>query len=505
MTPPKSIIILGGGTAGWMAANLLAHHWSDRGVKITLIDSADIGIIGVGEGSTPQLKAFFDILGVTERQWMPQCNATYKLGINFEGWSNRHGFDRYFHPFQSELDGQILPAFYYNALARRTARNVPAHPDLFFLPTKLARMGNGPIAKNGYPHQLSYGYHFDAHLVGQFLKKLALDRGVRHLDRKINSASLNTMGEIDAIIDEDGGEYRADFFIDCSGFRALLIQKSLNEKFISYGDMLFNDSAVVMPTLPAMAADKGPNNYTGARALSSGWLWNIPLTNRTGNGYVYSSHYQSDDKAEIEFRTEIGALEDKGHVRHLKMKVGRVENSWVKNCMALGLSQGFLEPLEATAIHIVLATMEKFIAQYNNPENTDIADAQAIFNEDIGRRYDGICDYIVAHYKLNQRHDTQYWRDNAQNQNLSPSLKQIITTWFTAGDLTREIGRQNISSYYSSLSWHCLFSGYGIFPMEDKMIPAGDDIRHYDMQEIENFLADHADNFPSHAELLGKL
>jgi tryptophan 6-halogenase len=487
-------VILGGGTAGWMTACLLAKAWPQH--QITLVESPDIGIIGVGEGSTPQLRSFFQTLGISERDWMPKCNATYKNGISFHGWSERPGFEGYFHPFQTVLDPQTAPAFFFHTRARRTGRDVWAHPDRFFLSAQLAAKRLGPVPDPSFPHDVAYGYHFDAHLVGQVLRDHAVAvLGVRHMKRTIRDVMLAADGSVSHLLANEDEKIDGDFFVDCSGFRGAILQQALGERFISFGDNLFNDAAVAMPT----PNDSGVTPCeTRATALEAGWAWRIPLTNRAGNGYVYSSAYKSADEAEAELRTHLGLLESDTLARHLKMKVGRVENSWVKNCLAVGLSQGFIEPLEATALHIVQATVEGFIKAFGTGDRTH-------FNRMIGARIDGIRDYIVAHYKMNQRSSSDYWRDNAANQLLSDSLKGVMTSWYTGGDLVAEINAQDIGKYYAPLSWHCLLGGYGTYPADIKMRAAETGLDVIDMTEIDDFMARCTRNFRSHDVQLAEL
>lgn len=492
-------VILGGGTAGWMTACLFAKHWPQH--QVTVVESPDIGIIGVGEGSTPQLKAFFETLGVTESEWMPQCNATYKAGISFHGWSERPGFESYFHPFHTQLDSFSEPQFTFHTRARRTGRDVWAHPDRFFLPARLAAGRLAPVPAENFPFEIGYGYHFDAVLVGQFLRGHATrNLGVRHLERTIREVLLDTEGNVQALQTADDELIQGDFFVDCSGFRGAIIQKALAEPFQPFAENLFNDCAVAMPT----PNDDGDiRSETQATALSAGWAWNIPLTSRVGNGYVYSSHYIDADAAETELRAHLGMLDSDVAARHLQMNVGRVERSWVKNCLAVGLSQGFIEPLEATALHIVQATVEGFIDAFERGGQT--SEYAAIFNETISRRYDGIRDYIVAHYRVNQRTDSDYWRDNAANNNLSDNLKTIMTAWFTGADLAQEIAILDVGRYYSSLSWHCLLAGYGTFPAEHKMVPPEADLALADMAKIDAFISGCAQNFTFHSVALSKL
>lgn len=495
----QHFVILGGGTAGWMAACLIAKQWPQH--KITVVESPDIGTIGVGEGSTPQLKAFFETLGLSESEWMPKCNATYKAGISFHGWSERPGFESYFHPFHTQIDGFTEQQFAFHTRARRTGRDVWAHPDRFFLPARLAADRRAPLAPDNFPFSIGYGYHFDAALVGRTLRDHATKRlKIIHLERTVSDVVLDSSGNVRSLRAEGDETISGDFFLDCSGFGGVIIQRALGEPFRPFAENLFNDRAVAMPT---------PNDEneipseTRATALSAGWAWKIPLTGRAGNGYVYSSRYLDADAAETELRTHLGLLDADVKARHLQMNVGRVERSWVKNCLAVGLSQGFIEPLEATALHIVQATVEGFIDAFENGGMTNKHASE--FNETIGGRYDGIRDYIVAHYRMNQRSDTDYWRDNARNERLSDNLKAVMTAWFTGADLTAEIQNLDIGRYYSSLSWHCLLAGYGTFPPQGKLVASTEGLDLADMSQIDRFISGCAQNFPSHRAALANL
>lgn len=498
-TKPVRIAVLGGGTAGWMAANLFAHAWPRA--RVTVIESPDIGIIGVGEGSTPQLKAFFDRLGIAERDWMPACNATYKNGIAFHGWSERRGAHRYFHPFPTMLDVHTGESFINHTLARRRGMAAEAHPDRFHLPARLAAEQRGPKPAAHFPFDVSYGYHFDAYLVGAFLRDHAVARGVTHLAQRVGEVKIGADGAVQALMIEDGSAVEADLFVDASGFASVIAQQALGVPFRSFADNLFNDAAVVMPTPRRGVAI---NAHTVATALSAGWCWDIPLTNRTGNGYVYASRYLSADAAEAELRQHLGVASADGldapAARHLRMKVGRIERVWTANCLAVGLSQGFIEPLEATALHVVQATVEGFIHAWQaggfTPRHRDS------FNAAIAARFEGIRDYIVCHYRVNQRHDTDYWRDNAANPHISGSLADVLACWTSGGDLVAEIERQRIATYYSAMSWHCLLSGYGCYPPDHQLQAAQGGS---DMAKIDDFMARCASNFAPHHEQLDTL
>lgn len=477
-----SILILGGGTAGWMAANLMARRWQNRNVSITLMEAPDIGIIGVGEGSTPQLKKFFDYIGVEESEWMPACNATFKNGISFHNWSTKPGYEHYFHPFPTQLDERTLQAFIFNTHARRNGIDVDAHPDRFFISSHLSERHLGPKPAENFPFDLSYGYHFDASLVGKFLRGVATSRGVTHVESRVEDVALDAAGNIDKLLLSDGSSISADPFIDCSGFAQVLIGKALGVPFDSFGDNLFNDSAVVAPT-PSQAPLQ---SQTVSTAMKNGWTWYIPLTKRIGNGYVYSSSFCSPDEAETEFRQHLGIEDSDTEVRHLKMRVGQTSQHWHKNCLAVGLSQGFIEPLEATALHIVQHTVQRFIELYEQAGFSD--KHRQAFNDDISGRFNGIRDYIVAHYYVNSRTDTDYWRANTANTNISDSLRSIMECWVEGRDLGDELQRQNITQYYSTISWHCLLAGYGVFPPADTLTQGNAHARQVDMDEIAEFI-----------------
>ena len=452
------VVILGGGTAGWMAANIMAKRWLSLDINITLVESLEIGSIGVGEGSTPQLKGFFDFIGIDESDWMPRCHATYKNGITFKGWSSRPGYDSYFHPFPAATDAHAAQAFVYNCYLRRNHIDIDTHPDKYFLPAYLAKEGLGPKPDYNFPFFVSYGYHFDSRCIGDLLKNHGKKNGIIYRQAKICEVIKSPNGNIDYVLTEDGDAISADFFVDATGFSGLLIQKTLKVPFVSFKQNLFNDSAVVLSTENA----EGPNSHTVSSAMKYGWRWDIPLTNRSGSGYVYSSDFCSHDDAETELRKSLGLLDSAVSARHINMRVGRVEKHWYRNCLAVGLSQGFIEPLEATALHLVQETVDQFIDLFEQGNFSNKLESQ--FNKIINDRFEGIRDYIVCHYHINSRKDTDYWKENAENQHISDSLRHILSTWVGGQDLTRELHRQDIEKYYTSISWHCMLSGYGFYP-----------------------------------------
>ncbi len=492
---PKKILIVGGGTAGWMAANLMASRWQD--IEVSLLESADIGIIGVGEGSTPHLKFFFDTVGLAESEWMPRCNATYKNGISFAGWSAIPGYESYFHPFPAQTDDMLtVPHFFSSINARMQGHDAVAHPDHYFLETYLTRENLGPIPNETFPFGVAYGYHFDATLLGQFLAETGVSRGVKRIIGTATEVVLGPYGAIASLRLDDGSFIDSDVFIDCSGFKSLLMQGALKASYKSFSDNLFNNAAVVMPS--EISAVIPPE--TKSTALSNGWAWKIPLTNRFGNGYVYSADYLTPDQAETELRRHLGLLDSDVDARHLQMKVGRVEKHWEQNCLAVGLSQGFIEPLEATALALSLETITRFMSFYERGEFTnEFADA---FNKEINAKFDGVRDYIVCHYKVNQRRDTDYWRNNAANTHLSDSLSKILHFWWNSKDFAKDMYMNNLTGSYQPKSWACLLAGYGVFPALSQNSINDQYASTQNMAQLADFIRRCGLNFKSHNEQL---
>ncbi len=498
MTAPRRIVIVGGGTAGWIAANLMARAWLRPGdaqdTTITLVESPEIGPIGVGEGSTPSLKRFFELLGLAESDWMPRCAATYKTSIRFDGWSPAGGVADYAHPFTTQIDSFTEEAFVLNCLNRRLGHDVPVSPELFLLNALLAERKLAPVTPPHFPFRMEYGYHFDAGLLGAYLREVAVARGVLHRQARVTGATQSADGDIVAVVTDTGDAIAGDLFVDCSGFAGLLVERTLGVPFHSFAENLFNDAAVALP----LPMDGAPPVETLATALSNGWCWSIPLRHRFGHGYVYSRDFLSADAAEAELRAFLGADDDQP-ARHLTFRTGQLARHWERNCVAVGLSQGFIEPLEATALHLVLNTVELFIKAHADGPATPRH--RATFNTAVSARIEGVRDYIVAHYRLNTRTDTEYWRANAANANLSDPLRQLLDTWFRKGDLGAEIERLGHASHFRNLSWHCLLAGYGLFPPVTE--PPRPDVDFLADRGIPAFLEGCSLNFPEQATLLG--
>ncbi len=495
----KRIVIVGGGTAGWMSAMILANTLGRKGVEIQVLESPTVDIIGVGEGSTPWMRGFFDSLGIEESEWMPECNATYKCGITFDKWSTKPGFESYFHPFASMLDNLTMTQFVHNAQARVRGADVLAHPNRFFIATRLAEQHLAPIPAESFPFDVWYAYHFDAVLLGKYLHRKALERGVKYKSCHVTHANLDERGDIASVATREGETIAADFFVDCTGFAALLTGKALATPFVSFAENLFNDSAVALPT----PMDPFIPSQTVSTAMNHGWAWKIPLANRYGNGYVYSSNFCSADEAEKELRESLGLLDSDTPARHLKMRIGRVTRHWNRNCLAVGLAQGFIEPLEATALLFVQKTAMGIVEYLDQGDCGEAAHER--FNQMLNDHFEGVRDYIVTHYKTNSRTDTEYWRANAANLNISEPLKRLYNLWMSGNSIAPEVGSQKIGKAYPVFSWYCIMTGMGIFPDAKDLRPANRDEGKFSLAEIDDLLARSARNFRDQRAVLAAI
>ncbi|TAN08034.1 MAG: tryptophan 7-halogenase [Rhodanobacteraceae bacterium] len=495
--PVKHIVIVGGGTAGWMTALTLSRSAYGPRLKITLLESPRVGAIGVGEGSTPWLRGFFESMGIEEREWMPACNATYKAGITFDGWSTRRGHEGYFHAFASMLDNITIGPFIDNVHARLDGADVYAHPNRFFIASRLASHCQAPRAPRSFPFDVWYGFHFDSVLLGQFLQKKAIESGVNHVVGHVTNVQLGESGNITSLQLEGDATLAGDFFVDCTGFASLLTGKAMGTPFVPFKENLFNDAAVVINRPNA-----GPiMSQTISTALRNGWVWKIPLTNRYGYGYVYSTDFCSPDNAELELREHLGiAGASDAPARHLRFHPGRVARSWTRNCVANGLAQGFIEPLEATTLLFAQRTASMLVTAL---EKGDLGEeVRAQFNDTLNAQIEGTRDYIVTHYKTNTRTDTDYWRANAANTNLSAPLQQLLRTWLGRHSIAGGITDGTFGRGYPVMSWYSLLAGVGLFPDDNETRPPTAQEAKYSLAEIDNLINRSAMNFPDHRAFL---
>lgn len=454
----RKIIILGGGTAGWMAAAALANNPVFAAIELCLVESDNIGTIGVGEGSTPHLKRFMDNLGISEKDWMEPCHASYKTGIDFINW-NGDG-QQYFHPFYFQMDVKPAEVFFINANARRRGHGSAVRPDAFFSSGVLAKHNLSPKPNKALPYTNEYGYHFDATELANYLKDYACQRGVRQIIADVVEVSTSQHQQIETLILANGERLNADFFIDASGFSAKLIHKALGVPFQSFADELLNDSAVTVPVLMDSIQTQAQQvkYHTRATALGAGWLWQIPLTHRLGNGYVYSSRHLSANAAAKELLHSVN-LPESTQVRFLKLRVGVSDKAWHNNVLAIGLAQSFIEPLEATSIMMTQFTLERFMSLFERYQLNKQAEtlSRQTLNQAVMQLVLGIKDYIQAHYVTSQRSEA-YWVA-ARKVAISQRLTQLLQAWYQGEDFDLLLYQYDQQLAYFRPSWYALLAG----------------------------------------------
>lgn len=432
MQPIRNIVIVGGGTAGWLAACYLQRTLAAdpaAGVRIRLVESPDIGIIGVGEATVPTLRNTLAALGLPEAALFADTDATLKNGIRFVGWreGGAAATDRYDHPFEAPAPfGGFSTALHWLNLKQRGAP-VPALADACVAQTALMDAALSPktMQSPDYQAPLTYAYHLDAVKLAALLRETALARGVEHVVGQVVEVQRCEAG-IASLGLADGRRLDGDFFFDCSGFHALLLGRTLGVPWQSYAEQLPCDRAVAMPWDHADA--QGPlRSYTTATAQPAGWTWEIDLQSRTGAGYVYASAHCSDDEALATLRRQMAGRESLAEPRFLKMRVGRHVRSWEGNCMALGLAGGFIEPLESTAIYLIEYALQLFVDHLPTPAG--LGPCRDRVNELMATVYDELRDFVLLHYVLSQRRDSPFWRQVTEEVALPPSLVADLQLW----------------------------------------------------------------------------
>jgi tryptophan halogenase len=485
MSRVRRVVIVGGGTAGWMAASGLAKSLGET-IDITLIESDEIGTVGVGEAVIPVIKSFHALLELDEKKFIHAVNGTYKLGIEFENWG-RLG-ESYFHPFGSPgVEAWAAQFHHYWLKARRQGETKALRT--FSLEASMAQAGKFTLASEPQPQ---YAYHFDAGLYAKLLRKIAEAHGVKRLEGKV--VDVNVHGEsgfIQSVQLESGERIEGDLFIDCSGFRGLLIQQALKTEWEDWSHWLRNDSAVAVQT----ESVSPPAPYTRSTARTSGWQWKIPLQNRVGNGLVYSSEYLSDDEAKKSLLNNVEG-QPINEARVIKFRTGRRSQQWVKNCVAVGLSSGFLEPLESTSIHLIQNSVLRLVRMFPAMEIDPVEVRQ--FNNETTAEIENIRNFIILHYKVNQRSDSKYWID-CREMAIPEHLAHKIALFESNARVVRENNEM-----FRECSWAAVMLGQGLVPggYHPFVDNLNDQQLHALMAEVKTNVSRLVSASPSHKEFL---
>lgn len=425
------IVIVGGGTAGWLTACILAKQLNcvnSSELTITLIESPDIPTVGVGEGTVPTMRKTLQMIGVSESEFVKQCDVTFKQSIKFVDWLHNPIKDKphsYHHLFNypHSVGFDLTPYWLMSDKSHSFAECVSVQSmacDLNLAPKK--------ITQAEYQASLEYAYHLDAGKFGKFLQNHGVSKlGVTHQQSTISKVEIAANGDIAALHTNKGDKVTADLFIDCSGFCSLLLGDALKVKFIDKGDQLIVDNAIAMQ-VPYADEEREIPPYTIATAQTAGWTWDIGLSKRRGVGYVYSSSHISHDEAENTLRNYVGSEAEHINARRIPMQTGYREKFWHKNCVAIGLAAGFVEPLEATALLIVEATA-KLLAEKLPSQSSDFHYAAKSFNNITQYAWDRVIDFIKLHYYISQRTDSQFWLDNTNPSSAPTSLLERLEYW----------------------------------------------------------------------------
>jgi len=490
------IVIVGGGTAGWMAASAFARTMN-RQARIRLVESEEIGIVGVGEATVPHIKAFNQLLGLNEAQFVARTQGTFKLGIEFRDW--RRVGDSYVHGFGTMgHDVGLLPFHQYWIKARLMGKagdlldysvNTVAAMRGKFMPAPTDVPTNNPLGS------IAYAYHFDAALYARFLRQFAEERGIQRIEGKVREVETNPEnGHVTAVRLENGERVAGDLFIDCTGFRGLLIEGTCKSGYEDWSQWLPCDRAVAVPC----AKVGPPTPYTRCTARGAGWQWRIPLQHRTGNGYVYSSQYISDDEAAATVLANLDgpALADP---KPLRFVTGVRRKPWIGNVVSLGLASGFMEPLESTSIHMIQSGISRLLQLL--PASGDIDPVLVDrYNEQARFEAERIRDFLVLHYKATERDDTPFW-NHCRTMPIPASLQANI-------DLFRHSGRffRNAEEMFAVVSWVQVMIGQGIMPsgyhpLVDQM-PEEDLVRF--MASVREVVSKNVDLMPAHEQFIAR-
>ena len=491
---PRRVVIVGGGTAGWMTAAALTRLLPGQ-CSVRLVESEAIGIVGVGEATLPHIRAFNERLGINEAEFMAATRATFKLGIEFRDWG-RIG-DSYIHPFGTFGPGNAEVNFHQYWL--RLRQQGVAVPDLeqFSMGCMIARRNRFALPSGDSRNLAStfgYAYQFDANLFGPYLRKLSESWGAERTEGRIVAVHRDgESGDIAALDLESGERIEGDLFVDCSGFVSLLLGKTLGEPFEDWSKWLPADRAVAMPCRTEGAVTP----YTSAIAMPAGWRWRIPLQHRTGNGYVYSSKFLSDDEAAAALVASVEG-EPIAPPRQLRFLAGRRARSWVGNCIGVGLSSGFLEPLESTSIYLIQAAITSLLELF--PERQISPVDRDEFNRLIDLEFDRIRDFLILHYHATERDDSPFW-DYVRTMEIPDSLAEKMELFRRRGRVVKY--REGV---FLDASWVAVYLGQRVIPQGHDMradAPGAESLV-AGMVKLHGQIAEIAGAMPDHAEYLAR-
>jgi tryptophan halogenase len=492
-TSIKNVVIVGGGTAGWITASLLTKIM-DKAINITLIESDQIGIVGVGEATIPPMLNFNNALGINEKAFIKETKATIKLGIEFENWKKQG--DSYMHAFG--MVGKNFPFCDFHHFWNRS-QQLGIKSDYWDFSLNYQAAKQNKFAQlhqmEGNLPGISYAYHFDAGLYAQFLRRYSEKFGVQRIEGLINKVEVNERnGIVDAIVLENGQRIEGELFIDCSGMQGLLIEKTLNTGFEDWSHWLPCDRAMAVPCESVSPIPP----YTRSIAHNAGWQWRIPLQHRIGNGIVYSSKHMSDEQAK---QTLLDSLDGNplAEPRIIPFKTGRRRKQWNKNVVSIGLSSGFLEPLESTSIHLIQTAVIRLIKHF--PHNGISEKEVDNFNQQAKTEIEKIRDFIILHYKLNERDDTEFWR-MCQRMDIPDSLALKMELYQKTGKIFRDQ-----DDLFTEVAWQQVMIGQGLVAEDSHPLANA-----LTKQQIEDLFANLAtiikrnvDKMPSHQEFLDSL
>lgn len=472
MTGIKRIVIVGGGSAGWLTAGVLAAE--HRGLEITLLESASVGPIGVGEGTWPTIRDTLRGIGVTETDFIRECDASFKQGSKFQRWVRQRDDDYYFHPF-------VLPQGYTET--NLVAGWLERHPDVPFadlvcFQPHLCAHGKAPkqAVTPEYAAVANYAYHLDAGKFGSFLRKHCVENlGVHHVLDHVIGINASENGDIASVQTREHGALSGDLFVDCTGMQSLLLGQHYGVRFNSQKHVLFNDSALAVQ-VPYPHDDSPIASQTISTAQSNGWIWDIGLPTRRGVGHVYSSAHTSDEAAERELRQYIertGGPRDLPAPRKLSFEPGYRDEFWHRNCVAIGLSAGFIEPLEASAIALI--ELSAAMLRDQMPATREAMDIVARrFNDAFTYRWERVIDFLKLHYVLSQRTDSDFWQDNRRAESVPERLREQLLLWRHQPPSRYDFHR--VEEVFPSASYQYVLYGMGFRPDPSRPPRRSDDL-----------------------------